>query len=161
MSAPHHRRDVDGVLREAARQGAFDNLPGAGKPLPPAPPGRHDENWWIKQFAERENVPGSEFLPEALRIRKEVETLGERMASRISEDAVRRELEDLDRRIRAEILLPTSTFLCGPPLDVEGILDRWRAGRKQHAAPPAPPPAPPSPRVGWRRWLFGTGPAAS
>ncbi|MBM9475975.1 DUF1992 domain-containing protein [Nakamurella flavida] len=149
---------MDGVLRDAAARGAFDDLPGAGKPLPPAPPGRHDENWWIKQFAERENVPGSEFLPEALRIRKEVETLDERMASRISEDAVRRELTDLDRRIRTEILLPTSAFLCGPPLDIEAVLARWREARAIRPPVTRTEPAPPAPRRGgWRRWLFGPG----
>ena len=39
---------VDRRIREAQEQGAFDDLPGRGKPLP----GRHgpdDEHWWLRK----------------------------------------------------------------------------------------------------------------
>ena len=63
---------IERQIREAQERGEFDNLPGAGKPLP----GRgepYDENWWIKDLVRREELAG--VAPTSLRIRKEVEEL--------------------------------------------------------------------------------------
>ncbi|MEV4218944.1 DUF1992 domain-containing protein [Nonomuraea sp. NPDC049725] len=38
---------VDRQIREAQERGEFDDLPGAGKPLPGADK-PYDEHWWIK-----------------------------------------------------------------------------------------------------------------
>jgi hypothetical protein len=43
----------DRLIREAMERGEFDDLPGAGKPIP----GRGEPyapNWWVKSFVERE-----------------------------------------------------------------------------------------------------------
>lgn len=40
---------IDRQVREAEERGAFDNLPGAGKPIPDLHK-PYDENWWIKRL---------------------------------------------------------------------------------------------------------------
>src|SRR5919112_6797204 len=60
---------VEHKIREAAERGAFDNLPGAGKPIPDLDT-PYDELWWIKDKLRRENLS---YLPATLALRKEVE----------------------------------------------------------------------------------------
>jgi len=44
---------IDRQIREAMERGEFDDLPGAGKPIPGA--GRpYEPNWWVRCFLERE-----------------------------------------------------------------------------------------------------------
>ena len=42
-------------IREAMQRGEFDNLPGAGKPLPDLY-GPHDDLWWVKKLMKREGL---------------------------------------------------------------------------------------------------------
>lgn len=145
-------------IRDAIARGEFDDLPGAGRPLPAELLSR-DEHWWIRQFAEREQTPGSAFLPAALQIRKEVQTLAERVAVMGSEAAVRRTVRDLNARIRAEILLPTSSIILGVgEQDESAAVDAWRqavserrAAAERQTAPDAGPARPS--RRGGRRWF--------
>jgi hypothetical protein len=54
---------IEQQIREAQERGDFDNLPGAGKPLPGA--GEHyNEDWWLKEWIRRENISG--VLPASL-----------------------------------------------------------------------------------------------
>src|SRR5215218_2217953 len=46
---------VERQLREAAERGAFDDLPGAGKPIPDLDK-PHDELWWVKQKLRDEGL---------------------------------------------------------------------------------------------------------
>ncbi len=47
-----HESFVDRVIREAMERGEFDDLPGAGKPIPGE--GTVDsEGWWIRRWVER------------------------------------------------------------------------------------------------------------
>ena len=47
---------IDQRINEAAERGAFDNLPGAGKPLPP----RGDAaEAWLREYLRREGVSAS------------------------------------------------------------------------------------------------------
>ena len=39
---------IEAQIRVAMEQGAFDNLPGAGKPLPNLD--QYDPLWWVKQL---------------------------------------------------------------------------------------------------------------
>lgn len=115
---------VDRQIREAQERGEFDNLPGAGKPIP----GRgqpDDELWWLKQYMAREKLTMA--LPASLQIRKEVEDLAARVAKERQEAAVRRIVEQLNERIRQEIRAPSA----GPPLrlatlDVDAVVEEWR-----------------------------------
>src|SRR5689334_7745374 len=69
---------IDRAIREAQERGDFDNLPGTGKPLPDRGE-LHDEDWWLKQLIERENLTG--LAPTSLRLRKEVEELDEHVGT--------------------------------------------------------------------------------
>ena len=60
---------IDSQIRVAQEQGAFDNLPGAGKPIP-SPGADAGLDWWVKQLMQREQVsmvPPSLELPQAVR----------------------------------------------------------------------------------------------
>ncbi|MGI5242782.1 DUF1992 domain-containing protein [Dactylosporangium sp. CA-139066] len=118
---------IDRQIREARERGEFDNLPGAGKPLPDHGE-LYDEDWWIKDLARRESLPGG--IPPTLRLRREVEDFPEALVKFKTEDSVRRAVADLNTRIeRAK-----RGFIEGPPailrpLDVEEIVTAWRSAR--------------------------------
>src|SRR5580693_10542246 len=65
---------IDQQINEAAERGAFDNLPGAGKPLPRGGEAA-DGQAWLRNYLRREGVSTEELLPVPLRLRKEVERL--------------------------------------------------------------------------------------
>ena len=130
---------VDQQVSEAAERGAFDNLPGAGKPLP-----RGDEaddgQAWLRDYVRREGVPSEALLPLPLRLRKEIEGLTETVQDLRSEDEVRAVVKGLNRRIAEWRRIPD-----GPPVylrlvDADAMVTRWRDARR---GPPAPAPAPP------------------
>ena len=58
---------VETSIQQAIRRGDFDNLPGAGKPLPGLSD-THDPDWWIRRKIEREQLTG--LGPPALLLRK-------------------------------------------------------------------------------------------
>jgi hypothetical protein len=118
---------IDRQIREARERGAFDNLPGAGKPIPGIR--RRDENWWVKGLIERENL--EPVLPTTLSLRKESEQLMDRVAEERTEEAVREVVEDLNARIidsrRRQVDGPNiwlKTF------NVDRVVERWRARRE-------------------------------
>lgn len=125
---------IDQQIAEAADRGAFDDLPGAGKPIPR----RGGTDAWLQDYLRREGVSADELLPTPLRLRKEVEGLAGTVQDLRSEDEVREVVRDLNRRILEWRRIPT-----GPPVylrlvDEEAVVDRWRDARRQ---PPAPAPA--------------------
>jgi len=65
---------IDQQIAEAARRGAFDDLPGAGKPIPRRSGGTEA---WLQDYLRREGVSADELLPTPLRLRKEAERLDE------------------------------------------------------------------------------------
>jgi Domain of unknown function (DUF1992) len=60
---------IDAQIRVATEAGAFDNLPGAGKPLPNLDE-VYDPDWWVKQLVKREQVS---MLPPSLEMLRKVE----------------------------------------------------------------------------------------
>jgi len=82
-AGPEFESLIDKQVREATERGAFDNLPGAGKPIPDID-GPHDELWWVKQLVRREKVS---FLPPALALRREVEDVDDTVARERTESA--------------------------------------------------------------------------
>jgi len=117
---------VERQIREAQERGAFDNLPGAGKPIPGL--NREDPNWWVKGLLEREQLPAP--LPPALALRKEVQDLPATLRDCRTEAAVRELVEDLNQRILEVRRRPAD----GPPIlvltvDVDQAVATWRAGR--------------------------------
>ena len=118
---------IDRQIREAIERGEFDNLPGAGKPLRGLSD-RPDDDWWIKQKLEREQLAPP--LPTSLALRKEAARIHETVAELRSEDAVREVVEDLNVRIVDAL----RRGLDGPRIvvakvDVDEVVRRWRARR--------------------------------
>jgi hypothetical protein len=145
---------VEAQIRAAEDAGAFENLPGKGKPIPGL--GRpRDDMAWIANKLRSENVDISDVLPPSLALAREVERLPQRVARLHSEKQVRDVVDDLNKRIRRAHLAPQ----VGPPMkvgavDVEPVLADWRAAqaamRAARGVVPKPVPAPQPPR---RRWL--------
>src|SRR2546423_12727527 len=86
---------VDQQISEAAERGAFDNLPGAGKPISR----RGGTDAWLQDYLRREGISGDELLPTPLRLRKEIERLTETGQDLRSEDEGRAGVKGLNRRI--------------------------------------------------------------
>jgi hypothetical protein len=118
---------VERQIRTAQERGEFDDLPGAGKPLPRR---SGDVMEWVAEKLRAENTDTRSLLPPSLALRKELEDLPARLSRVRSEREVRALVADLNRRIKAEILVPSG----GPPLlvrpvDVEEAVADWRASR--------------------------------
>lgn len=115
---------VERQIREATERGEFDNLPGAGRPIPGLN-GRDDEDWWVKGFLEREKIPMP--LPTSLALRKEVTELPQTLAGVRDEDEVRRVVADLNERIRdSHRRKVDGPGLVQRPVDVEATVAEWR-----------------------------------
>ncbi len=141
---------IDQQISEAAERGAFDNLPGAGKPLP-----RRDDfagDAWVADWVRRSGGSPSDCLPAPLRLRRESEQLAATVAELRSEQEVRDRVTELNDRIKAHRRLPEGPPVFVPLVEAESMLGRWRAA---HQAPvPGPPPAarvPARRRRWWRR----------
>jgi len=114
----------DEQIRRAREDGAFDNLPGAGKPLPDLE-GGYDPDWWIKKLVQRENVS---VLPPALELLRKVESEMKKIWALGSEADVRAQVLGLN----AEIARANARTAEGPPtrlglLDPDAIVAQWRA----------------------------------
>lgn len=116
-------RWVDLQVQKAIERGAFDNLPGAGKPLPPMD---DDPNWWVKKLIERERITG--VLPEALQLRKDDAALDEELDRQTSERVVREMLEAFNKRVvNARRQLQGGPPVITPTRDVDAEVAAWRA----------------------------------
>ena len=113
-------------IRQAREDGAFDNLEGAGKPLPDLDQG-YDPDWWVKKLLQREKLT---VLPPALELLRKVEVGLAALWSVRSETDVRARVAALN----AEIAKVNSRAVEGPPtrlasLDVDEIVSEWHARR--------------------------------
>jgi hypothetical protein len=112
------------LIRRAQEEGAFEDLDGAGKPLPGLDR-PYDPDWWVKKLVQREKVSA---LPPSLELLRKVEArLAEIWALR-DETTVRARV----LAINAEIAKVNARAVEGPPtrlgpLDVEAIVEKWRA----------------------------------
>jgi hypothetical protein len=138
---------VDAQIRAAEKRGAFDNLPGSGKPIPGLMD-PDDPMWWIKGFIKREKVPTEMLLPPSLALRREIEKLPGTVGKLRSERAVREHLADLNERIRRWIQIPVGPQVPLAPVDADAVVARWM----EHRRPAPPPPAEPAPPAPRRRW---------
>lgn len=139
---------VDLQVRQAMERGDFDDLPGAGKPIPDLG-ATHDPDWWVKRLVEREHIT---VLPPALQLRKDDAELEAALDRLGSEREARAFIEDFNARVLRARYTPVD----GPPLitmprDVDETLDAWRERRaaRRRLSPESPQPAPR--RRWWRR----------
>jgi len=142
---------IDQQINEAAERGAFDGLPGAGKPIPRRAQA-DDGQAWLRDYLRREGVSAEELLPAPLRLRKEIERLTGTVRDLHSEREVRELVTGLNQRILQWRRIPE-----GPPVylrlvDEETMVTRWREARPPPSspAPAGPDPASPPPRW-WHR----------
>jgi hypothetical protein len=153
---------IDKQIAEATERGAFDNLPGAGKPIP-----HHgDEDAaeaWLRGYVRREGLSAEELLPVPLRLRKAIDRLASEVAAMRSEREVRQAVAELNHQIREWRRIPL-----GPPIfvrlvDEDAMVSRWRAVRPVPSDPagpaarPADRSAPGAARARSRWWRRGTG----
>jgi Domain of unknown function (DUF1992) len=119
---------VERQIREGIERGEFDHLSGAGKPLEGLD-GPHDEEWWVKQKLQREQVS---YLPPALAVRRELEVALEQVAAATSDETVRQIVTAINERIvhvnSRTINGPPSTL---SPLEVEVVVNQWKVARLQ------------------------------
>jgi hypothetical protein len=118
---------VDLQIRQAMARGAFDDLPGAGKPIEDLGT-EHDPDWWLKRMVKREQVS---VLPPSLQLRKEDAELDDVLDKLAVESEVRREVEEFNARVMRARYTPVD----GPPLitqprDVDATVAGWRERRE-------------------------------
>jgi hypothetical protein len=121
---------VEAQIRVATEEGAFDKLPGAGKPLPDLGQ-EFDPLWWVKQFVQREQIS---MLPPSLELLRKVEKELATIDKLHDEATVRRRVAALN----VEIAKVNATVVKGPPtrlgtLDVNQVVTRWQ---RTHSADP-------------------------
>lgn len=145
---------IEVSIEQAIRRGEFDNLPGAGKPIPGLGT-TTDPDWWIRRKIERERLTG--LGPPALTLRTEYASLASRLDDLRTEGEVSEYLEDFNRRvIEARRQLLGGPPVVTPTVEVQEWVSAWgrrraEAARRaaQHAAHPEVPRRRP-PR--WRFW---------
>ena len=107
------------------KEGKFDNLPGAGKPLE-LEPMPADENarltWWALRILRK-----NEFTPEEIRWRKGIDYLKSRLARVSDEGEVEGIVERINELVRKINTLGTNALNTGVAcLDVEDELAKFR-----------------------------------
>jgi hypothetical protein len=114
---------IERRIREAMEAGQFENLPGAGKPIPGIddPP---DENWWIKQKLREEGIS---IVPPIVEARLAREKLLEELPHIPTEAELRARIEAVNKLIRDAIASPAP----GPPisvatLDSNAVIAQWK-----------------------------------
>ncbi|MCW3819998.1 DUF1992 domain-containing protein [Micromonospora sp. DR5-3] len=130
---PSWEAAVEAQIRSAQERGEFDNLPGAGKPIP----GRglpYDESWWIKSLLERERIPGDLLLPTPLQLRRRVERLPGEVRDLPTEESVRAVVAALNREIVDFLCVPSGPRVAVRPVNVEETVRVWREERQRAAA---------------------------
>ncbi len=132
---------IDQQISEATERGAFDNLPGAGKPLPRRAQG--DDQAWLRDYLRREGVAAEELLPTPLKLRKEIERLTETVQDLGTEQEVRDVIRGLNRRITEWRRIPLGPPIFLPLVGEETMVRKWRDRR---SAPPSTSAAPPASR---------------
>jgi hypothetical protein len=121
---------IDRQVREATERGEFDNLPGAGKPIPNLRK-PFDELWWVKDKLRRE---GLTYMSPSVALRKEAYNAREAALSARSEAHVRQIIDRINEKIRDA----NRNGIPGPPLmlvpyDVERIIGEWRSSNSDRS----------------------------
>ena len=150
MTMPSQFRSVvEAQIRAAYDRGDFDDLPGAGKPIPGLME-PEDPMWWLKGMMKREGLSADPLLPPGPLLRREVERLPATVAALRTEAAVRELVADLNARIRRWIQIPVGPQVAIREVDPEEVVAFWQDTRRP-VPPPRPAQPPPAPRRRWWR----------
>jgi len=127
---------IDRQIREATERGEFDNLPGAGEPIPDLDK-PFDELWWVKRKLHDE---GLTYQPPSVALRKDADDALQAVARARSESEVRHIVASINGRIRQA----NSKGIAGPslllwPFDVEHVVRGWREQHEPHGGRSDPP----------------------
>jgi hypothetical protein len=120
---------ADRQIREAAARGEFDDLPGAGKPIQNID--RPYDEVWVMGLMRREGHATEDLLPTPPQLRRERERLQDAVRDLSSESAVRDVVAELNERILAWLRAPLGAPVAVATVDVEQVVERWRAQRRQ------------------------------
>ena len=119
-------RLADNRIRDAQERGEFDNLPGAGKPIPDIDQ-PYDPMWWVKKKVREEGV---NVAPPGVLLQQEVDRALADLPSLTTEQQVRELVASLNRKIRranaTNIQGPASTLTA---INEERAVQRWRRAR--------------------------------
>ncbi|WP_428965467.1 DnaJ family domain-containing protein [Micromonospora fluostatini] len=119
---------VEAQIRAAQERGEFDNLPGAGRPIPGRGEPYH-ESWWIRSFLAREAIPTDLLLPTPLQLRRRLERLDDEVRDLPTEAGVRAVVRDLNAQVVAWLRNPTGPQVVVRPADPDAVVRRWRQAR--------------------------------
>jgi hypothetical protein len=149
-----HETWIDRQIREAQERGDFDNLAGAGKPLPNLDRPFTAERWAM-DWVTREGGDLRGLLPPWLALRKERTELLASLAQVPSEAMVREAVADFNRRLLDQYRRPAEgPLIAVGVLDVEETVAAWRQLRPVPEPVAEPARTPRRPRW-WRvrsRW---------
>ena len=119
---------IDKQIREAEERGVFEDLPGAGKPIPGLDK-PFDELWWVKAKLQQE---GLSYMPPSVALRKEAHDALEAASHAASEAEVRELIGDINEKIREAnrrgIRGPSLMLM---PFDVDQVVRNWREQRSR------------------------------
>src|SRR5215469_3494778 len=151
---------IDKQIAEATERGAFDNLPGTGKPIPHH--GNEDAGEaWLRGYLRKEGVSAEALLPPPLRLRKAIDRLAQAVPAMTSERDVRDAVAELNQEVREWRRIPLGPPVFVPLVNEEAMVSRWRAAHPKPVSPSRAQPDNPAqaatPAVGrarlrwWRR----------
>ncbi|GAA5162385.1 DUF1992 domain-containing protein [Ornithinimicrobium tianjinense] len=133
---------VDQQIEQAQRQGAFDNLQGAGRPLPDVDTST-DPDWWVRSLVEREKLDLSAAMPGPMQLRREKAGFPASLLDLPDEATVRAHLEDFNERVLADRRRPYAGAGSPPVVgrvDVDEVVASWREARaRRDDVPPEAP----------------------
>ena len=137
------RRLADRRIEEAMREGKFDNLAGAGKPLD-LEPMPADENarmtWWMLRI-----LKGADFTPDEIRLRRQIESLKGELGAATTEARVVALVKSVNGLVHQLNTLGTNAIhIAVSPVSLEVELGklRERVGAQPGGAKPQATPAP-------------------
>ena len=127
------RRLADRRIEEAMREGKFDNLAGAGKPLD-LDPMPADENarmtWWMLRI-----LKGADFTPEEVRWRRQIDAMKDELNKATTEKRVEVLVRAINGLVHQINTMGTNAInIAVAPVSLE--IERRRL--REHLPPPAP-----------------------
>ncbi|KAF0245987.1 MAG: DnaJ-like domain-containing [Planctomycetota bacterium] len=117
---------IDEQVAKAQREGAFDNLPGTGKPLKNLDR-PYEEDWWLREFLEREQLS---VTPEPIDLRARITQLREEALKVTDEREARRRFVAMNALIARLNGIPQPDAMAPvAPVDVDEEIRAWRRRR--------------------------------